>query len=58
MRNNLSSQITLSRVPSKLYQTTDCESEINGLMTYDRKVIKMDVDKVCQTNQEIINTLK
>ena len=39
-------------------QTTDCESEINGLMTYDRKVMKMEVDRVRKTNQEIINTLQ
>jgi hypothetical protein len=25
-------------------QTTDVEGEVNGLMTYDRKVIKMPVD--------------
>ena len=28
-------------------QTTDVEGEINGLMTYDRKVIKMNEAKVC-----------
>lgn len=27
-------------------QTTDVEGEVNGLMTYDRKVIKMPVDKL------------
>ncbi|MHA1728398.1 MAG: glycoside hydrolase family 2 protein [Promethearchaeota archaeon] len=25
-------------------QTTDCEGEVNGLLTYDRKVIKMPID--------------
>jgi hypothetical protein len=25
-------------------QTTDVETEVNGLMTYDREMIKMDVD--------------
>lgn len=25
-------------------QTTDVESEINGLMTYDRKIVKMDAE--------------
>lgn len=38
-------------------QTTDCEGEVNGLMTYDRKVMKMDADQVRQVNQEVINTL-
>ncbi len=27
-------------------QTTDCEVECNGLMTYDRKIVKMPVDKL------------
>ena len=27
-------------------QTTDVEMEVNGLMTYDRKVIKMDEKRV------------
>ena len=27
-------------------QTTDVETEVNGLMTYDREVIKMDVDQL------------
>ncbi|AQQ70066.1 Beta-galactosidase [Limihaloglobus sulfuriphilus] len=27
-------------------QTTDVEGEVNGLMTYDRKVLKLDADKV------------
>ena len=29
-------------------QTTDVEGEVNGLMTYDRKIIKMPVDKLQQ----------
>ncbi|MCO5051015.1 MAG: beta-galactosidase [Verrucomicrobiae bacterium] len=32
-------------------QTTDVEVEVNGLMTYDRAIIKMDVDAVRQANQ-------
>ena len=39
-------------------QTTDVESEINGLMTYDRKVIKMDESRIKKINQEICNSLK
>jgi hypothetical protein len=31
-------------------QTTDVEIEVNGLMTYDRKVIKMDPDKLALIN--------
>ncbi len=39
-------------------QTTDVEGEINGLMTYDRKVIKMNEEQIRQINQEICNSLK
>ena len=38
-------------------QTTDVEGEINGLMTYDRKVIKMNEAKVREINQLICNSL-
>ena len=38
-------------------QTTDVESEINGLMTYDRKIIKLDEAAVRKINQEVIATL-
>jgi hypothetical protein len=27
-------------------QTTDVEREVNGLMTYDREIIKMDADQL------------
>jgi beta-galactosidase/beta-glucuronidase len=39
-------------------QTTDVEIEINGLMTYDRKVIKMNEEKIRKVNQEVCNSLK
>ncbi|MCU4155643.1 beta-galactosidase [Carboxylicivirga sp. A043] len=38
-------------------QTTDVEVEVNGLMTYDRKVIKLDEKKVRKINQEVINSI-
>lgn len=38
-------------------QTTDVEVEVNGLMTYDRKVIKVDEAKVRETNQRICRSL-
>ncbi len=34
-------------------QTTDVEIEINGLMTYDRKVIKMPADKLQDLHQKL-----
>jgi beta-galactosidase/beta-glucuronidase len=39
-------------------QTTDVEVEINGLMTYDRKIIKLDEAKISKINKEICNSLK
>ena len=39
-------------------QTTDCESELNGLMTYDRKVMKFDVARIREMNQKVIRSLK
>ena len=34
-------------------QTTDVEIEVNGLMTYDRAITKMDVDKVRAANEKL-----
>lgn len=34
-------------------QTTDVEVEVNGLMTYDREMIKMDEQRIKQVNSEI-----
>ncbi len=39
-------------------QTTDVEGEVNGLMTYDRKVVKIDEQRVREINQKICNSLK
>ncbi len=38
-------------------QTTDVEGEVNGLMTYDRKVIKPEEERLKKINQEVINAL-
>jgi len=38
-------------------QTTDVEGEVNGLMTYDRKEIKIDEAAVRRANQEVIHEL-
>lgn len=38
-------------------QTTDVEVEVNGLMTYDRKLVKVDEVRVKKVNQEICNIL-
>ena len=39
-------------------QTTDVEMEVNGLMTYDRTVIKMDEARIRKINLEVCNSLK
>ena len=38
-------------------QITDVEEEVNGLVTYDRKVIKVDEPKIKAINQKICNSL-
>jgi hypothetical protein len=32
-------------------QTTDVEVEVNGLMTYDRAVVKMPIEAVAKANE-------
>lgn len=39
-------------------QTTDVEGEVNGLMTYDRKVIKLDENRVRKANLELYKLYK
>jgi beta-galactosidase/beta-glucuronidase len=34
-------------------QTTDVEIEVNGLMTYDRAIIKMDAEHIAKINEEL-----
>lgn len=38
-------------------QTTDVEMEVNGLMTYDRKVIKIDEDRIRKANKALTTSL-
>ncbi len=38
-------------------QTTDVEGEVNGLMTYDRKVIKLDEKKLKEINAKVIKSM-
>ena len=39
-------------------QTTDVEVEVNGLITYDRKMIKVDEQRVKEINSEICKSLE
>ena len=38
-------------------QTTDVEIEVNGLMTYDRKVVKVDEERIAEINRRICSSL-
>ena len=45
-------------VVSAVYtQTTDVEIEVNGLMTYDRKVVKFNEDKIREANKKVIDSI-
>ena len=55
MLTELEQMINYFGLSTTIYtQTTDVEHEINGLVTYDRKVEKMDLEKVKYINQEVI----
>lgn len=52
-------QLVIAGVSGAIYtQTTDVEIEVNGLMTYDRAVVKMDADRVREANRAVIGALK
>jgi len=38
-------------------QTTDVESEVNGLMTYDRQIVKLNEERIRKVNQEVCMSL-
>lgn len=37
-------------------QTTDVEGEVNGLVTYDREVVKVDADRVREVNRRLVRS--
>jgi hypothetical protein len=39
-------------------QTTDVEIEVNGIMTYDRAVIKMDAEKITSANKSLYDIVR
>lgn len=52
-------QLAKRGVSAAVYtQTTDVEGEVNGLMTYDRKVIKVDEKKVKEVNESVIKAME
>lgn len=39
-------------------QTTDVEGEVNGLLTYDRKVVKVEKDRTAKLNRKLAKSLE
>jgi len=37
-------------------QTTDVEGEVNELLTYDRDILKVNIDRVRESNKAVINS--
>ncbi|MDR3058709.1 MAG: beta-glycosidase [Prevotella sp.] len=59
MLNELEQIVKYYGLSAAVYtQTTDVEHEINGLVTYDRWVEKMDLNKVKQINEAVIKNTK
>lgn len=56
--NILKSLIAKGYTAAVYTQITDLEMELNGMMTYDRKLMKMDVERVRKLNQEVCNSFK
>ncbi|MCB0490623.1 MAG: beta-galactosidase [Cyclobacteriaceae bacterium] len=54
MVDALTKLITKGLTAAIYTQTTDVEGEVNGLMTYDRKLIKMDREKLSQSNTRLL----
>ncbi|NPE48227.1 glycoside hydrolase family 2 protein [Sphingobacterium prati] len=55
--NEIEQRMMYRGLSSAIYtQTSDVEHEINGLVTYDRKVEKMDFNKIKWINEEIIKS--
>lgn len=54
--NNMLLKLIDRGISAAVYtQTTDVEGEVNGLMTYDRKVIKIEEGRVRQSNLQVSN---
>ena len=51
--DNLRSLIAGGLAAAVYTQTTDVEIEVNGMMTYDRAMIKMDADKAAAANKRL-----
>ena len=55
---NMMFPLQLQGLSGAIYtQTTDVEGEVNGFVTYDRKVVKVDVESVRDINQRLIKSM-
>ena len=56
--NQIEQRATYKGLSAAIYtQTTDVEHEINGLVTYDRQVEKMDLDEVKKINEKVLKNV-
>lgn len=51
--NTIIPQIKTGLSATVYTQVTDVEDELNGIMTYDREVIKIDIDKLKEVNERV-----
>ena len=51
---NLAKFVRLGFSGAVYTQTTDVEIEVNGLMTYDREVVKVDENRIREANRRVI----
>lgn len=52
--NNMLLKLIDRGISAAVYtQTTDVEGEVNGLMTYDRKIIKVEEDRIRKSNLQV-----
>ena len=59
MATELEQMVNYFGLSTAIYtQTTDVEHEINGLVTYDRRVEKMNLDKVREINTSVIEATR
>ena len=54
---NLTKYVRLGFSGADYTQTTDVEGEVNGLFTYDRKVMKVNPERIKAANEAVIKSM-
>jgi hypothetical protein len=54
---NLAPLVKLGLAAAVYTQTSDVEGEVNGLMTYDRKVLKFDAARLAELHRGLMETV-